>query len=258
MRQYYFLATALPDLQLGTPPEISFDDFNNLITENLSLGDFAKTVVIRRFYDILNLRSFWKGEELDARGNLDPKELEEAMLSRQDLPDYVFEFLEAYDSIESRLNHFPELVSAYFRNEAKNAHGFLEKYLTFEHDWRLVFTGLRAKLLDRDVIKELQFEDPSDDIVAQILAQKDAKNFVPPDGYEDLKVIFNEHANAPLDLYKAICEYRFHHVADMLGTDVFSIDYILGFMVQLITAEKWIELDQQKGMEVIKKVMQFS
>lgn len=258
MRQYYFLATALPDLQLGNPPEISFSDFDNLITENLSSSDFAKTVIIRRFYDIQNLRSFWKDEELDFRGNLNSKDLEEAILSHQGLPDYVFDYLDVYDSKEKRLEHFPELVSAYFKNEATHAHGFLKKYLTFEHDWRLVFAGLRAKQLGRDISKELQFEDPTDDLVAQILAQKDAKTFVPPDGFEDLKVIFDEHAHAPLELYKALCEYRFHHVSDMLGTDVFSIDYILGFMVQLITAEKWIELDQQKGMEVVKKVMQFS
>lgn len=258
MRNYYFLATALPTLQIGVPPEISYNDFQDLIHDNLSSRDMQQVEVIRLLYDIQNIRAFWKKEELDPRGNFNELDLEEALLARKGFPEYVYDFLDAYDSLQLRLQYFPTLISSYFRNEAKKAQGFLKQYLMFERYWRLVFAGFRAKQLDRDVAHELQFEDPNDDVVAQILAQKDAKNFVPPEGYEDLKMLFEEHAKSPMDLFKAICEYRFHHIEEMLSIDVFSIDYILGYMVKLITIEKWQELDQQKGFEVIKKAVQFS
>lgn len=256
MRNYYFLASALPDLQPGVAPEISYEDFLNLLHDNLTESDFAKTNVIRRFYDIQNIRSFWKKEPLDPRGMLNKVDLEAALLNREDLPGYLYDFLDRYDSTAARLEHFPALVTAYFSQESEKATGFLKEYLKFEREWRLVFTGLRAKDLGRDITKELQFEDPYDDFVAQILAQKDSKTFIPPDGYEDLKILYEEHTKNPLELYQALCEYRFYHIQNMLGIDLFSIDVILGYMAQLITVEKWMELDKKKGMEVVKNVLQ--
>lgn len=254
MRNYYFTATSLPPLQMGIPPEISFHAFQNLMHDNLSTSDLHKAEIISRYYDIENIRAFWKKEPFDEHGNLNEVELEEGLLARQDLPEYVYDFLDAYDNKESRLEHFPELIAKYFKVESEEATGFLKQYLSFEREWRLVFAAFRAKKLGRDVAKELQYEDPNDEIVAQIMAQKDAKTFVPPDGYEDLKVIFDEHGDKPLELFKALCEYRFHHIEEMLGIDVFSINYILGYMAQLITVEKWIGLDQQKGMNIVQNV----
>lgn len=255
MTNYYFVATALPPLQLGVPPEISFQEFEYLLEDNLTADDYAKTQVIRCYYDIQNIRAFWKKEELDPRGNLNELTLEEALLTREGLPDYVYDFLDAYDSLEDRLHYFPRLVANFFQQESEHAEGFLQEYLNFEREWRLVLTGFRAKQLGRDLAAELQFEDPQDDFVAQILAQKDAKVFLPPDGYEDLQPLFEEHGTSPLELYQAMCEYRFYKIESFLGTDLFSIDVILGYMAQLITVEKWMELDKKKGLDIMNQVV---
>lgn len=255
MSNYYFLSASLPALYLTIPPEISFEDLVNLQKDNLSPQDYAKTKKIRLFYDIQNIRALWKNEEFDPRGNLDEVELEEALISQLGLPDYVFEFLGNYESKEQRLKNFPGLIAAYFRNEARHGEGFLKEYLTFEREWRLVFTAYRAKLLGRNLEAELQFEDPDDDLIAQILAQKDSLNFVPPEGYEDLLALFEAHSGSPLELHKALCEYRFKRVSALTGVDLFSIDRILRYMIQLIIVEKWMELNQAKGMEIINNVL---
>lgn len=255
MTNYYFVATALPPLQLGVPPEITFEEFDNLLKDNLTAEDYAKTQVVRRFYDIQNIRAFWKKEGLDPRGNLNELTLEEALLTREGFPDYVYDFLDAYETIEDKLHNFPRLVAMFFQYESEEAEGFLREYLNFEREWRLVLTGFRAKQLGRDLSAELQFEDPQDDFVAQILAQKDAKVFLPPDGYEDLQPLFEEHGASPLELYQALCEYRFYKIESLLGIDLFSIDVILGYMAQLITVEKWIELDKKKGLDIMDKVV---
>jgi hypothetical protein len=254
-KSYYFLATILPPIVLGEVPEMSFSEFTHLLQVNLSPKDLEKANVIRRFYDIQNIRAFWKKEELDPRGNFDGIELEEALLAREGFPEYVYDFLDRYDNTSNRLEHFPGLLADYYNHEIPAATGFLKEYLTFERDWRLVLTGFRAKQLGRDLAAELQFEDPNDDLVAQILAQKDSPSFVPPDGYEDLKPFFEQYGNQPLELYQALCEYRFRRIESMLEMDLFSIDRILGYMAELITAEKWIELDQQKGKEIANRVL---
>jgi hypothetical protein len=254
-KNYYFVATALTPLQFGVQPEMSFEEFQRLLEINLTPSDYAKTQTIRRYYDIENIRAFWKGEEIDPRGSLYEIELEEALLSRDGLPGYVYDFIDAYDSKEKRLEHFASLITSFFREESKNADGLLKEYLQFERNWRLVLLGFRAKKLGKDLVSALQFEDPEDDLVAQILAQKDAKSFVAPEGYEDLQSIFETNADDPMELHIALNQYRYRKVEEMAGVELFSIDRILGYMVRLIIVEKTIELDKKKGLEIMDKVM---
>jgi hypothetical protein len=105
------------------------------------------------------------------------------------------------------------------------------------------------------VAAELQFEDPDDEIVAQILAQKDAKTYEPPERYSDLKALFEEHYDAPMELYQGLCEYRFEKIVQMYGIDVFSIDRILAYLARLIIVEKWLDLDKKKGIQVVDAIV---
>ncbi|MCE5318293.1 MAG: DUF2764 domain-containing protein, partial [Parachlamydia sp.] len=88
------------------------------------------------------------------------------------------------------------------------------------------------------------------------LAQKDAKNFEPPVEFEDLKPILDKYYNSPLDLQKALAEYRFNKIEERLTYDPFSIDRVLGYIVQYMLVDKWLHYDQQKGMEIIKQIEQ--
>ena len=50
-------------------------------------------------------------------------------------------------------------------------------------------------------------------------------------------------------------EYRFKKIQDLLGTELFTIDRILGYMIQLIMIEKWNQLDKQKGKAIIDTML---
>ncbi len=254
-KDYYFLASILPELQIGYPPDISFQSFDFLMKTNLTPEDYRQAMVMRRYYDLQNIRALWKEEDLDPRGNYDLNELEDALVTRMGLQDYVFSFLDKYESDDMRLKQFPELIAFYYQREIENAEGFLKEYLVFEREWRLVLTGFRAKKQQRDILLELQHEDPQDDIVAQILAQKDAKSYEPPTRYGDLKVIFDEYSSRPFELHQALCDYRFQKIEEMYGIELFSIDRILVYLAQLIIVEKWLELDKKKGLEVIETIV---
>lgn len=251
MSNYYFVATFLPALKLGTPPEITFEEFNYLLQDNLSAEDLLKTAVLRRFYDIKNLRTLWKKEELDFRGNFDEVDLEDAILTEIGLPGYFYEFLDAYHTHAERLKNFSQLLVTFFKEEEQKNEGFLTKYLKFEREWRLVFLALRAKKFGKDLLSELQFEDPNDEFTMQILSQKDAPTFYPPEGYENLKTIFEQNENDPLALYRALAAYRFNKIEELMEVELFSIDRILGYLAQLIIVEKELEMDKKKGMELI-------
>lgn len=255
MTNYYFLASLLPSLQIGLPPDLDFREFNQLLKTNLSDVDYQKVRALNLYQDILNLRSLWREEPLNYRGNYDENELEEVLLTRRGLPEYVFDFVEKYDDVKERLRNFAYLLARFFQDEIVQSKGFLKEYLIFERELRLVLIGLRSKLLGRNLVQELQYEDPDDEIVAQLLAQRDTKEYDPPERFGELKALFEANADRPFDLHKAISEYRFQKVNEMIGIDFFSIDRLLAYLVQLAIVEKWLELDKKQGMEIVDTIV---
>lgn len=254
MTEYYFLATALPPIQLGAPLEITFDEFDTLLRENLTRRDMEKVRALRGLYDVLNIRAFWKELPFDPYGTMNSNEIEEALLDRVNLPAYIDEFLDRYKEAKERVEHFPELISSYFR--AGEQAGFVKEYLAFERELRLVLVAIRAKKLNRDLLRELQFEDPNDLLIAEILAQKDAPEYDPPERFGAVKRIFAEFGESPLELHQALCRFRFEAVEEMVGLKLFSIDVILGYMVRLILAIKWLQLDEKRGIEMVDTMIE--
>lgn len=256
MSQYYFIGTILPNLSFDSPPEITFRTLDTLLRDNLKQVDYEKTKVMRRFFDILNLRALWSGEEIDPKGELDAYELEEALVNNVGLPDYIYDFLARYHTLGERLHHFPYLLAKFFQSAEQEKDPFLRKYFSFERELRLVMTGFRAKKLGRDLSVELQYEDPEEDLIAQLLAQKDAKVFELPEKYEELKIFFEKYEDEPLQLQRTLDEYRFNYIDQLVDMpDVFSIDRILAYMAQLIVVDNWFNLDKKKGMEIVDTIV---
>lgn len=256
MRKYYYIGTLLPTLSFNTVPEISFEKLNALFKDNLTPQDYKKTLVLRRFYDLLNLRALWLEQEIDPRGVLTTLELEDALLSGTGLDEFVYEFIDKYPNIEERLHHFPSLIASFFQ-DAKNINDpFLRHYMNFEREMRLVMTAFRAKKLGRDLAVELQYENPEEDLIAQLLAEQDAKNYEPPEKYKELKEIFAKFGDNPLALEKALDEYRIQKIDSLVDmSDTFSIERILAYFAQFLIIEKWFELDKSKGIKIIDTIV---
>jgi hypothetical protein len=170
-----------------------------------------------------------------------------ALLVRTVLPDYVFEFLDQFEKVTDKIRNFSGLLAIFFNSEIPKHKGFLRCYLSFERESRLVLTSLRCKQLGRDVAKEMQFEEPTDPLVAQILAQKDAESYDPPAAYRELKELIASCYNDPWFENKAFAAYRFKKIGEIAEGKFFSIDQILCYMAQLMTIENLIELDPERG-----------
>lgn len=249
--QYFFAATALPPLQLAMTPETSFLELMEFLKTNLHKSDFEQVQALRRYYDVENVRALLLGKPLDERGSFSAFELEEVLHGVDGAPPYFEEFYSSYESDESRLRHFAHLIALYFAWEIDHSSGFLRRYLQFERSWRLVATAIRAKLTHRPLLVELQFEEPSDPLVAFLIAQKEGSQIEPPAGLEPLKHLFHEHSDDPLALERALCAWRFEKIEELLGVELFSIGRILGYVAQLITVEKWLSFDKKEGLHRI-------
>jgi hypothetical protein len=252
MNNYFFILPSLPPLSLLDRPEITFDELMKRLELNLSKADWEKVVLLRRFIDIQNIRSLFMEETVDPKGNLSEKQLDEALLTHSILPEYVFDFLDQFEKVGDKIRNFSGLSVRYFQEEIPRQQGFLKKYLTFERETRLVLLALRAKVVGRDVARELQFEDVADPLVAQILAQRDVDRYEPPSEYAELKELFLNAAYDPWEEKKAFAAYRFKKIAEMAEEKVFSIDQILAYVAQLIQVENFYELDAEKGKMILE------
>jgi hypothetical protein len=250
MAEHYFIGTLLPDIKIGEKPELSFIEFERVLSDNLPSADYKLALQVRGYYTIENMRALWLQEPLDVYG-LDAHDLEESMLNTESLPPYLRDFLEKHSSNEKRLRHFPELLVSYFREESKQPNGFVSEYLQFERKLHLIQTAFRAKKLNRDLCAELQFEDADDGFVLELMSQKDSDKFNAPGGFEELQSLLEKHYESPIQLHRALCEYRFAKLEEMAGWDLFSINRILAYMVQLILVERWLKLDRDEGNKIV-------
>lgn len=257
MRHYFFVASLLPPLSSEIPIDFSFADLIFACQVNLSKNDLQKVETLRFYFDLQNLYLLIKNEQsapFQEVANFSKAELEDAVMRRDGLPEYVCRFLERYETQEERLGHFSSLFCEYFNFHTATSSGFLQNYLIFERDLRLVLTAFRAKKMGRDLSFELRYQDPKEELVTQMMAQKDAQLFEPPKRFEELKELFTK-ADQPLALYQALYEYRYKKVEEMLGTDLFSIDRILGYIAQFIALLNWSKLDKNKGLHLVDQVV---
>jgi len=247
MANFYFLAAALPPLVLGQKPDLSFNELISLIDVNIKGEDLEKTVALRRWIDLNNIRALYLEEPIDSRGNLNEKELDQALLLQDGLPEYVFDFLNRFEAVEEKLHFFPGLLAAYFREEGLKQEGFLKAYLEFERGWRLVLMAIKAKELGRDITQELQFEDLKDPLVLDVLVQRDASSYEPPVEFLSLREKYLSCGKDPWQQFKEVIGWRFDQIENLVEKPLFSIDWILSYMARLLLVEEVGELESTKG-----------
>jgi hypothetical protein len=252
MSRYVFLVPFLPPLSVDKPLELSFEELVSLLQVNLNRKDLEKVRVLRLAIDLANIRNLLLAKSIDPHGNLSEKELDEALLVKSDLPQYVFDFLDRFEDDSTKLQNFWGVFTQFFAEEIAKQKGFLKNYLIFERESRLVLLAIRAKQARKDLLQELQFEDPLDPFVASILLQKDEIGYTPPVEYAPLKEIFLSYYKNPWQQYRAFIEYRFAKVAELVSRSLFSIDHILCYVAQFILVESLNALDQEEGKRIFE------
>lgn len=251
MTNVVFLGSVLPPLFFGSRISISFTDLLSLFKMNMSDTDWEKVKVIRRYIDLKNVLQILKKEIIDPRGNLSEKELDEALVNRDGLPRYLFDFLDTYDTVEEQIRHFSSVFVQFFKDPEQQKGEFLKFYLNVEREWRLIQVAFRAKKIHLDLAKELQYEDFTDPMVVELLARKDSEQFEFPYGYEELGVLLKSLGENPLEQYQQIAAFRFHQIEEKIQDTPHSIQFVLGYFIQFMIVEDWNALNEKQGNKLL-------
>jgi hypothetical protein len=256
MANYYFLATLLPPLRVGSPVELGSKELSFLLEQNLTKEDLETVNVLKRFVDVENIRAIWQKQPFLPGGTLEKYELEERLFFQEGLPQYVLDYLEHYPNKEERIANYPKLLHQYFAVESKNKNPFIQRYLRFQWYSRLVFVAIRAQALGRNIEEELKYEDPEDPFVQELLQASQEKHFEAPAPFTGLMGLYESRKEAPLDLYQAFAEWEFAYIAETIEWEFFSLERILGYVAQLKICEEWLQLDKLKGVEIAREMME--
>ncbi|MEM7174362.1 MAG: DUF2764 family protein [Chlamydiota bacterium] len=254
MSRSFFVGSALPPLQVGKELEWTFDDLMVFFALNLTRAQKSQVDQIRQLIDLTNVRQILREKPLDPHGRLTEKELDEALVHREGLPDYLYTHLDAFDSAAEQERHYARVLIAFFHEMKEKTRGFLQFYFSFEREWRLVLLGLRAKRMKMDLTSELQYEDFTDPLVAELLAQKDTKQFEFPFEYRDLGNRLEGTEADPLAEHRVLTKYQFDTIGEQFCDDPFSGPAILGYFVQFMLIEDDNHLNDSEGSAWLNRI----
>ena len=119
---------------------------------------------------------------------------------------------------------------------------------------KIALTALRAKLLQRDIRYELQYEDPYDFLVKDLF-EKSIDGDIAVFDIALQKIYENNYAN-PLVLQKKLLEFIFENIErEESHWPNFSIDHVIAYMLKLMMVEEWQKLDEIAGKNLVEALI---
>jgi hypothetical protein len=261
---YYYLVAGLPDL-VPEEKKLSFTstDFRDMMADELTNKDYA---LLKLFYlpfdheNLLNL-FFEEDKEWDSRGNFSKEELEplaDRKLAQsadtEALPHYLYEFvltMHGEDAPGSRVEAARQLSADYYEHLHQNSNTFVRQLAKYQQDTANVLTALNGRK------HELQFEQAliGNNEVTEALKKSRSRDFglkSEVEHIEDLLQIFEMDNITDRELKLDI--QKWHFVEEETFFNYFTIEKVLAFVQKLFIAERWINLDPEKGREMFEKL----
>lgn len=252
-----YLYCSLPPIEMGSKPDFSSKELYSLMQVNLSSSGFRKVGKMRLWIDLNNLYAGYFAGQFDSRGLYSRSQLKELITAKEKLPEYVFDFFEEYEDEESRRKELPRILSRYFQEEKESAGGFVQKFLEFEHKWRIVMAGYRAKQAKTDMLMELGFEDLNDDFVASVIAQSGSSGkFNFPYEFKELEEKLMQAGDNPKKQQYALANYRFQFYAEYMEDHQFTLGAIVAYMMMLWILEDYFALSKEAGLQILDDMVE--
>lgn len=264
-RNYYCLVAGLPDLAMEER-KLAFTSaiLREMLQEDLHPQDYSLVSLFFLPYDHWNIinRLFNKELPFDKRG-VYPEELIEEITDKKafdlaektDLPDYINQFLRNFFEREDKPashNIERELTAAYYKMLQKQKNDFVRAYAKHELTIRNVFVALNGRKFDLEVEKDII----GDDDLSEALKKSRARDFGLTADVEILDQLMQIHEMPdPLDREMKLDLLRWQFLENETFFNYFTIEKVLAFTLKLMITERWFELDEEKGRELFKNLI---
>ena len=238
--KYYRLLSMVPALpEVPEAPPLSLENLIEVCGEDVAGKDLELVHALLGFLDCRNVEALLRGHDtFDERAPISREQLEE----RQELPDYLAEFLEAHDSGSISDDYpFDALWRDYFTQlyeEAdRSGSTFLKEWSVYEVTLRDAITRQRAEALG----------EKADLRVSGVAAGEG-------EGHGALLSTLSEAAN-PMERERLLDTARLAKIDSIAGIDPFSTDAVLSYVAATMILDRW---DVGKSADVTKMLEVFA
>lgn len=255
-REYHYLIAGLPDILIGQS-KVAFkvSDFKAELQQFLHPEDFRLLEMLFLRFDNQNLLLLLqKNEEgWDAMGSFSQEDLLQGLEDDSKLlPAYMQVFAKAFrdgQDILPGMSWENQLTWLYYDYVLSSTAGFLADWFAFEQDFKNILAALSARRHGLSSEGQLIGNNP----VTEALRKSHARDFGLSQEYPYVdKLLKIEEQTDLLERERIITQLKWNQIDEMNTFHYFTIDRLLGFMLKLISYERWITLDPDQGREVLE------
>ncbi len=265
-RNYYCLVAGLPDLVMeDRKVALSSLELRDILQESLHPKDYKLLSLFFFKYDHHNIiaQLYQDSYEFDKRGVFsqalldevcDKKTFELSYEGAELLPfqkDFLHWFFDQ-ENTPLRVEAERKLTADYFSTLQKESNKFVQAYTRFELNIRNLFIALNGRKHDL----ELEQDIVGIDEITDALKKSRARDFGLSSTIENLDTLLQIHDTPDLldrELKLDTLRWQFYDEATFFH--YFSIEKVIAFTLKLMIAERWFELDEEKGRELFKKLL---
>jgi hypothetical protein len=258
-RNYYYLVAGLPDL---LPDEgklrDGFADLRADIMSNLHPDDEKILKILFLKFDNKNLLNLLtkNNKPFDPQGNFSLDFLETEIKEPEKILPYLRNFIINFKSEN------PSYPESGWENELENyfygyllsvKNRFLREWFALELNIGNIITALNCRQHNLPCEHELI----GNNFVVSAILRSNARDFGLTQDYPEIEFLLNTwENNNMLEREKTIDLMKWQWIDDQTFFHYFTIEKILGFMLQLSIVERWMSLNSKEGEKMVSELLQ--
>lgn len=260
-RNYYYLVAGLPDLLLDEGRQkASLASFKYEFESNLHPDDYRLVKYLFLKYDNANLLNLLmkKYKKFIDLGNYPRDIMEEEIKNPQNrLPSYLTNFIVSFKSGEkvySATSWETELDNYFFDYLLQTENQFLREWFEFRMNLQNITTALTCR--DHDISAENDLV--GNNVVTNQIKRSTASDFALMQEFPEIEKILSEWETSGTltEREKVLDLIKWHWIDDQIFFHYFTVERLLGFLLQLEMVERWMTLDEKTGRKMFEKLLE--
>jgi len=256
---YYYLVAGLPDLLPDQGKvKISVAEFKAEIKPYLSVADDSLVKILFLKHDNKNLLNLLQKQlfTFDTRGNYDQDFLEEQIKEHdQRILPYLGGFISSFKEglrENEEISWENELENRFYQYLGTVKNEFLKEWFEFGLNIKNITTALNCRKHNFRPENELI----GDNFVVQSILRSNSRDFGLMQEFPEIDKLLNiwETGNM-MEREKQIDLLYWQWIDEHTFFQYFTIEKILGFILQLEIVERWMSLDHQTGESMFRQLL---
>lgn len=264
-REYHYLISGLPNISPeDKKPWISIPEFRSYLEEHLHQEDFAQARLLFLKVDHRNVIKYLEAGETEPgnAGNFtvddfsDRDSLQaEAAPSPGSVPPYMAEVLLKYGDVKEAINKSQishELENGYYTHIMSFGCPFLKRFTEFDYNLNNLLAFVKAGQHRIDQQKFISGHSSH----AQHLQNNAGKNTVKDPDFDYFDEIIALTGNPSFaEEEKRVDLLRWNAIDEMILFRNFTVDRVLGYLLQMLIIERWSSLHKHSGEKKLRNML---